>query len=230
MHKYRDNISVVVLTRNEKKNLEDLEILQKVSQHTNDLIVVDGHSVDGTAEYAKQFTSKVFLDDGKGKGQAIRQSIEYASNEVVLFIDSDGSHDPDDIPKLVKPIFEEGYDHVGGSRTLGGSDEYFGTFEKFMRVTGSHIILLLINYRFGVQLSDSQNGFRCLRKSVFEDLDLVENKTTIEQEMIIKSLRKGYKVGEVPAHEYARLHGDSKISLRRDSVRYVYSALKYSFF
>ena len=67
-------------------------------------------------------------------------------------------------------------------------------------------------------------------KSVFEKLKPQENETTIEQEMIIKSFRKGYRVGEVPAHEYSRLYENSKMSLLRDSFIYVVSAIRYSFF
>ena len=61
---------------------------------------------------------------------------------------------------------------------------------------------------------------------VIRDLDLKENITTIEQEMTMKALKKGYRVSEVPAHEYSRKYGESTIKLRRVWFRYIYSFLK----
>tara|TARA_B100001057_G_scaffold500435_1_gene615483 strand:+ start:18348 stop:19070 length:723 start_codon:yes stop_codon:yes gene_type:complete len=226
----KNNLTVILLAKNEKQNLIQTNILSELQKYTNELIIIDGHSEDGTYEYAMQFSKDVYKDNKKGKGDAIRMAGEIATKDVLIFIDADGSHDPNDIPKIVNPIFNNEYDHITGSRTLGGSDEYFGSFEKFLRVTGSHIILLLINYRFKKDLTDSQNGFRAIKRSVFIDLGLEENITSIEQEMIIKTLKKGYTLGEVPAHEYQRISGESKISLSKVSFRYVYSCLKNLYF
>jgi dolichol-phosphate mannosyltransferase len=167
------------------------------------------------------------LDNGKGKGDAIRVAIESVSGDVVVVVDADHSHRPSDIPLLVAPILRDEFDHVVGSRARGGSDELTGDIEKFARMTGSSIITLGINYRYNVRLTESQNGFRALKTSVASALDLQEDITTIEQEMTIKTLANGYRLGEVPTHEYARSFGESKIRLSRVSFRYVYSWLKY---
>jgi len=95
---------------------------------------------------------------------------------------------------------------------------------------GSSFITACINARFGVRLSESQNGFRAIRTSVLRDLGLVEDITTIEQEMIMKTLRKGYRMAEVPAHEHARRHGVSHIKVWKVAPRYVYTLFKYLFF
>jgi hypothetical protein len=112
----------------------------------------------------------------------------------------------------------------------GGSDELHGTISTFIRMVGSDIITMGINYRFGVNITDSQNGFRAIRRTVAQSLGLKENITTIEQEMTIKTLKKGFSILEVPVHEYARLYGKSTIHLRKVWFRYVYSWLKYLFF
>ena len=150
--------------------------------------------------------------------------------DIIVFIDADGSHDPDDIPELIKPIIEGRVDHMTASRMRGGSDELHGDFSKFFRMMGSDIITLGINYRFNVRLTDCQNGFRAIKTEVARKLDLKENITTIEQEMIIKTLKKGYSMGEIPSHEYERKYGESCISLQKVWFRYVYSWLKYLFF
>jgi len=113
---------------------------------------------------------------------------------------------------------------------FGGSDEAHGDIYKFLRTVASDIITLGINYRFNVRLTDSQNGFRAIRTKVARQLNLKEDITTIEQEMIIKTLRAGYRMAEVPSHEYARKYGQSVIKLRKVAFRYFYSWLKYLFF
>ena len=138
---------------------------------------------------------------------------------------TDQSHDPDDIPRLVAPILDGTADHVSGSRMRGGSDELHGTAEELVRLYGSTLITLGINLRFGTALTDSQNGFRAIRRDVALDLDLREDITTIEQEMIVKTLRKGYRLVEVPAHEYRRRHGKPSFEVKKVALRYVVSWL-----
>ena len=221
-------ISVIICAKNEEKTIG--EVIQKSKPFADEIIVVDGHSKDKTREIARSLGAKVILDHGKGKGEAIRCGIKEAKGDILVFLDADGSHNPEDIPKLIEPIQKGEADHVTGSRMLGGSDEAHGDLYKFIRMWGSDIITLGINYRFNVRLTDSQNGFRAIRRDVARALNLKENITTIEQEMVIKTLKKGYRMAEVPAHEYARKYGTSSIKLRKVMFRYVYSWLKYLFF
>ena len=113
---------------------------------------------------------------------------------------------------------------------LANNGILIGDLEKLIRMVGSDIIMIGINWRFRSYLTDSQNGFRAIRRDVFLDLGLKENITTIEQEMTMKALKKGYIVCEVPTHEYKREYGKSCIVLHRVFFRYAYSALKYTFF
>ena len=95
--------------------------------------------------------------------------------------------------------------------------------------TGSSFITAAINWRFNCRLSESQNGFRAIRTSVLRELDLREDHTTIEQEMIIKTLRRGFRMAEVPSHEHPRAHGSSHINVWRSAPRYGWSLVKYLF-
>ena len=223
-----DRISVVIPTKNEEINIG--WIIEGAKKYADEIFVVDGHSTDRTREIAEKCGVPVYLDHKKGKGDGIRVGIEKAQGDIIVFIDADGSHLPEDIPKLAAPIKAGECDHVTGSRMRGGSDELHGDLGKFIRMVGSDIITLGINYRFNVRLTDSQNGFRAIRRDVAQQLDLKENITTIEQEMIIKTLKLGYCVKEVPTHEYARRGGESKINVSKVAWRYVYSWLKYLFF
>jgi dolichol-phosphate mannosyltransferase len=213
--------SIVIAARNEEKTIGD--VLRAVRDMTDDLIVVDGHSADRTAEIAREMEARVIPDNGLGKGDAVRVGIEAARHPIAVMIDADGSHDPGDIPKLVDPIINEEADLVMGSRMLGGSDELFGSIPEVIRLSGSLVISLSINYRFGLRLTDYQNGFRAIRTDVVRAIGLTSNITTIEQEMAMKCLRYGYRVTEAPTHEHRRKGGESKINVMRVSHIYVWN-------
>jgi len=223
MSQSRPKISIVVPARNERANLDGL--LPRIRAHGDEHILVDGHSTDGTRELAENEGFRTVVDGGRGKGDAIRTGIAAATGDIIVFMDADRSHDPDDIPRLVAPILAGEADHVSGSRMRGGSDELHGSAPELVRLYGSTLITLAINLRFGTTLTDSQNGFRAIRRSLAVALDLRENSTTVEQEMIIKTLRLGHRLTEVPTHEFRREHGASSFDVRRVAVRYVWSCL-----
>lgn len=223
----RPRISVIVPTRNEEANLRP--VLELAAAYADELLVVDGHSTDATREIAAAMGARVILDDGRGKGAAIRRGIQESTGDILVFIDGDGSHDPRDIPALVAPILAGEADHVSGSRMLGGSDELHATFSQFIRLFGSQVITLSVNYTQNVRLTDCQNGFRAIRREVALALDLRENITTIEQEMVIKTVRSGYRIVEVPTHEYVRANGESRFRVRDVWWRYILSWLYYLF-
>ena len=216
-------VSIIIPAKNEETTIG--LVIDAAKKVADEIIVVDGCSGDETRIVAKSHGAVVLQDGGKGKGEGIRIGGQAASNELVVFLDADGSHNPADVPALIRPIQTGIADLVVGSRGRGGSDELHGDTEKLLRQVGSDILLIGINWRFNVHLTDSQNGFRAIRRTVFHDLGLKENITTIEQEMTMKALKKGYTVAEVPAHEYERHSGESTIRLSRVWFRYIYSFL-----
>jgi glycosyltransferase involved in cell wall biosynthesis len=191
-------VSVVIPTKNEEGLIG--QIVESVRPYADEVLVIDGHSSDRTRDIAAARGARVELDGGKGKGEALRRSMTSATGDIVVFIDADGSHDPKDIPALVAPIKAGAADMVIGSRGKGGSDELHGTLEQFIRYVGSQLIMLAINYRWDVRLTDSQNGFRAVRRDVGLKLGLRANLTTIEQEMLMRALKLGYRVDEIPTH------------------------------
>lgn len=221
-------ISVVIPALNEEAAIAD--VINGCKPFCSEIVVVDGHSTDRTRDIAKGLGANVVLDNKKGKGDAIRRAINFVNGDIIVFIDADGSHDPKDIPRLAEPILKGEADHVSGSRLMGGSSEMHGGFDECLRLMGSSFITACVNRRFGVKLSESQNGFRAIRKNVIDQLGLKENITTIEQEMVIKTLRKSFRMAEVPCHEYKRRGGHSKIVLKKVWFRYVYALVKYLFF
>lgn len=221
-------ITVIIPTRNEADNL--LPVLARAHPHADELLVIDGHSTDGTRDIAVACGARVIVDDQRGKGAAIRRGIAEAQGDILVFVDADGSHDPADIPALVAPILAGNADHVSGSRMLGGSDELHATLQQFVRLFGSQVITLSINYTLGVRLTDCQNGFRAIRRDVAQQLSLQEEITTIEQEMIIKTVRRGFRLCEVATHEYARANGQSNFRVQDVWHKYLQSLAYYLWF
>jgi len=226
--KERPEVTVVIPALNEATTVG--EVIRGCLPHADQILVVDGFSKDGTAEVAEKCGARVLQELPHGKGAAMRGAIPFISGEITVFIDADGSHDPADIPRLIAPIVAGEADHVGGSRLLGGSGELHGGFDEFFRLAGSSFITACINKRCGVRISDSQNGFRAIRTEVLRNLGLEETITTIEQEMIIKTLRQGYRLTEVPTFEHPRKGGETKMSRKKVWFRYGVSLVKYLFF
>lgn len=220
-------ISAIIPTKNEEKTIEN--IVKKTLKYVDEVLVIDGHSEDNTVILAKRAGAKVILDDGKGKGAAMRLGIKVAQGDILVFLDADGSHDPDDIPKLVQPIINDEADMVIGSRFKGGSDELVGNLNQLFRITGSNIITTFINYKWKVHLTDTQNGFRAIKKSVAVQLNLTVNGFPIETQMDMEVLRHGFRITEVPSHEYRRAAGESKIKLLKIWYQYPLLMLKYLF-
>ncbi len=213
-------VTVVIPTRNEEGLIG--EIIDAVRSY-GDVLVIDGRSTDKTRDIASAHGARVVLDGGRGKGQAIRQALTETQSDIVVFIDADGSHETKDIPALVAPIAAGEADLVIASRGKGGSDELHGDFGQFIRYVGSQLIMLSINYRWGVRLTDSQNGFRAIRREVGVALNLRSNLTTIEQEMLMRALKQGYRVTEIASHEYERRWGTSKVVVWKLWWAYVWS-------
>ena len=217
-------ITIVVPTRDEEGLVG--EIVDSVHPYGDEILVIDGHSRDRTREIAIEHGARVLLDHGKGKGEALRMAFDEAAGDIIVFIDADGSHEPKDIPAMVAPIIAGQADMVVGSRGKGGSDELHGTLEQLIRYVGSQLIMLAINYRWNVRLTDSQNGFRAIRREVAGRLGLTSNLTTIEQEMLMKALKQGYRVSEIASHEYERRWGTSKVVVWKLWFAYVWSFLR----
>jgi dolichol-phosphate hexosyltransferase len=204
-------ISVIIPTKNEESTLEP--VLKGCLEHADEVLLIDGNSTDTTREIAARHNVPVHFDTGKGKGEAMRLGISLFTGDILVFIDADGSHDPDDIPAMVDPIRKGTADMVIGSRFKGGSDELVGTINQLFRITGSNIITTYINFRWNVHLTDTQNGFRALSRQAAEALDLKIDGFPIETEMDIQLLQQRFRISEIPAHEYKRKGGESKIRL-----------------
>jgi len=202
-------VSVLVCTKDEAGGIR--QIVDAVKPYAVEVLVVDGNSTDGTREIAAEAGAKVFTDHGKGKGDAYKVGIEAATGDIIVFIDADGSHDATEIPVLTKPIVDGEADVVIGSRHKGGSDEWEGDLNTYLRAIGSGFLSIMINARWKSNLTDVLNGFRAVRASTAKEVPLRADDFDIEQHMIVQYLKHGYTVTEVRSHESCRAWGESKL-------------------
>jgi len=203
------NISAVVLARDEAETIA--AVVSRARAFASEVLVVDGHSRDRTRELAEKAGARVVQDHGRGKGDGCRVGLLEARCQIVVFLDADGSHNPEDIPALAGPVLSGSLDLVIGSRWRGGSDDIHPNFNHLVRDLGGNLLSIIISSWFGAEVTDCLHGFRALKKETGLGLKLEADDFDIEHEMIIKALKRGLKVGEVAVHEYARKGGQSKL-------------------
>jgi len=205
-------VGVVIFTRNEINTIGYLidQVVKLIDKE--DIFVIDGHSTDQTISVVEEKKVPIYLDNKKGKGAAIRLAIKEVKRDVLVFMDSDGSHRPEEIPLLLGPLASgNSIDMVIGSRFKGNSEEFLNSPEEVIRLIGNLLSTLFINIVWNAQLTDTQNGFRAVRRDAMAELSLVEDSFAIEQEMVIKCLKKRKKIVEIPSFEKRRAHNRSHI-------------------
>jgi glycosyltransferase involved in cell wall biosynthesis len=217
------SVTVVVLARNEERTIVD--VVRAAAPWCREVLVMDGRSQDATREKARAAGARVVSDPGRGKGAAIRASLTVCSTRFLVFMDADGSHDALDIPVLVSPLAAGEATLCVGSRFAGGSDELSVSVGQLVRTIGNILMNIAINTRWNVQLTDTLNGFRAIHRDAALEISLHEDTHTIEQEMVMKCLRHGHSVVNVPAHEYRRLFGESHIRIWREWPTFVWCVL-----
>lgn len=223
----KSKLSIVIPTKNEGEGIG--EVIKSLQPYADEIIIIDGNSKDKTEVISRALGCQFFLDNGFGRGAGVRLGLAKARGEVILLFDADGSHESSDIPNMVEPIFNNQTDLVIGSRRTGGSFDINLGFMGVVRSAGSDLLVAIVNNRFGKSLTDILYSFRAIRRSVVNQLGLVANDFTIEEEMVIKSLKKGLRVLEVPSREKARAWGTSKLKTSA-GIKFIFHVLKECYF
>lgn len=203
-----DNYSVKVCipTLNEEESIGD--VIDNIRDIGYDPVVIDGGSYDRTREIAenKQCEVKIQSRDG-GKGSAMKDAFDIIDEEIIVFIDGDKTYEPEHIDKLVKPIKNSDYKHVIGSR--------FSSMEKdamsLTHIFGNRMINLTFRLLYGFYLIDILSGFRAIKKSEINNLDIKSDGFDIETELTSLCIKNNIKTTTVPTNYYNR-GGHSKLS------------------
>jgi glycosyltransferase involved in cell wall biosynthesis len=216
-------VSVVIPTLDEEKNIGKVirGVRSQLAGYDYEIIVVDGHSGDGTADAARRAGARVIYDD-RGKGSALMKGLGAARGGILVSMDADLSNEPKELRLLIDAI-DIGYDLCTGSRFLtgGGSEDI-----PPLRVFGNKFFVALVNLLFHANYTDMCYGYRSFRKSAFERLGLQETGFGIETEINIKAVKKHLRVMEIPSTEKKRAAGEGKLSTFGDGFVILRTILK----
>jgi len=179
---------------NEENNIAT--VVAKSLPHVDRVIVCDDGSTDNTAKVARDAGAIVITQTNQGYGSAISSLFEYARKEnaqIMVTLDGDGQHDPNQIPLLINTITTHNVDVVIGSRFLDDTTKAPG-----YRKTGIKIITSASNYGTNFKVSDSQSGFRAYSKNAIDAIHPTEQGMSVSTEILLKISNKGLSVAEVP--------------------------------
>jgi glycosyltransferase involved in cell wall biosynthesis len=215
-------VSVVIPTLNEAENLP--HVLPRIPATVHEIILVDGHSTDGTCELAQMLQPeiRVVTQEGTGKGDALRTGFRLATGDVIVTLDADGSADPVEIPAFVGALMA-GADYAKGTRFTQGAGSADITFH---RRVGNRGLVLLVRVLFGSRYTDLCYGYNAFWTDVLDRLEIDAPGFEIETALNICALRAGLRVTEVASFEHARLHGYSKLNTFGDGCRVLRTILR----
>ncbi len=212
---------VMIPTYNERENIKVLiDDILKLKIKNLHIVVVDDNSLDGTWKIVQKISKKnknvhiLLRKKDKGRGAAGKSGFVYCLKhqaDIVIEMDADMSHDPKDIPRLIREL--NNGDLILGSRMLKGSKEIG---RGFIRMAITHLANLYIRLILGLNVKDCNSGFRCFKRSVLEKINVekIESKgPAIVQEVLFKAYLKGFKIKEIPITFVNRTKGKSKLGI-----------------
>jgi glycosyltransferase involved in cell wall biosynthesis len=210
-------VSVIIPTRNEREAISQVieSTRQALEGYSHEIIVVDNSS-DETPELAAEAGAQVVRQTRRGGvGAGLWEGFFHARGEVVVTMDGDGSYDPADIPRVIKPILTGEADFVNGDRLSG--ERVPGSI-AFVNLIGNRILTWLGNVCFGAHVWDSQSGMKAIRREFLGRMSLFESGFPTISELIGEAVRIRARIVEVPI-TYSRRKGKTKLSPATDGVR-----------
>lgn len=199
------------------------ELVGKLHSYVEEVIVVDDGSTDDTYEKARDAGATVVRhSQNRGKGAALRTGFKHAvaaGCDGVITMDADGQHDYREIPLFINEAEKCGADIILGTRM--GSVSGMPRIRLLTNIVTSFIVSILARQR----VSDSQTGFRFIKRAVLENVRLTTTNYDMESEILIEASRKGFKITEIPVKT---IYGDnaSNINPFIDTLRFIRLVLK----
>lgn len=191
----RPRIIAAIPCFNEERFIGSVVI--KVKKHVHEVVVIDDGSADASAEIAEQAGAFVHSHGrNRGYGAAIQSALQQGrelNGDVVVIIDGDGQHNPDEIPRVIGPVLNGEADVVVGSRFLGQYNE-----APFYRRVGQRVLNVATNVGSGEKVSDSQSGFRAYSVKAIDKLVLTEKGMSVSSEIQFLIKKSGLRIMEVP--------------------------------
>lgn len=226
-------LSVIIPCYNEVHTIEKVVEAVKMSPYKDlEVIIVDDYSTDGTREKLRNVVEPrvdkvVYHDMNQGKGAALRTGIREATGDIVIIQDADLEYDPDEYPKLVKPIVEGRADVVYGSRFMGHEPH---RVLYFWHRVGNMILTLLSNMFTNLNLTDMETCYKVFKRDIIQSIDIEEKRFGFEPEITAKIAKKQCRVFEVGISYYGRTYAEGKKIGWKDGLRAIFCIIKYNLF
>ncbi len=213
-------IAIVIPTLNECKAVGKVltNVKNAMKGYEYRMLVVDGRSIDGTDEIAKDMGATVIYQRGRGYGDALKTGFFHARKrldaKVIVMLDADLTYDPEDIPKLVAPILDDEADLVVGNRFAAMQK---GAMPLVNRI-GNSVLSLVAKLALRLNVYDTQSGMRAFKSELLDRMHLVAVGMPLAMEMLAEALSVDARICEVPVRYRSRV-GKTKLNPIKDGGR-----------
>jgi glycosyltransferase involved in cell wall biosynthesis len=226
-------VSVVVAAYNEETTLRRvIEAIRAAPVAslgvTLEIVVVDDASTDGTRRELESLGPLVdrplFHQENRGKGAAIRTAMAAATGDVVLVQDADLEYDPQEYPRLLRPILDGKADVVYGSRFKGGDA---GRVLYYWHYVGNRLLTTLSNMTTNLNLTDMETCYKAFRRECLAGVELRQNRFGFEPEITARLAQGGWRFYEVGISYSGRTYAEGKKVGWKDGVAAIWCVLRY---
>ena len=225
-------LSVLIPVYNEEKTIKkcvERVLVAKILNMNLEVIISDNNSTDNTKEILKSIKDPriklLFKEKNEGKGANIKNALNHATGDVVLFQDADLEYSPENFEDLLRPFFENEAEVVFGTRLSKAKTTRITGFPNYI---ANKIITFLANFLYNKIFSDISTGYKVFKKDIIKNLNITSNGFEIEPEITAKiSKMKNLKIFEVPISIFSRNYDEGKKVRWWHFFTYLYHLLKW---
>jgi glycosyltransferase involved in cell wall biosynthesis len=221
-------LSVIIPCYNEEKTID--QTIGKILNQENikEIIIIDDNSTDNSINIINKIVSNkiIIIKNIKnfGKGHCVIEGIKKASGEIILIQDADSEYNPKDISVVLNPFLEFNADFVIGTRF---QTRTFRKIGYFYHTIFNKLITFLVNFKTNKNFTDVECGYKAIRKSIIQGINLKEKDFTIEIELILKLCKLKINIFEVAVSYNMRTYEEGKKIRLKDAFLAILTLLKY---